>query len=64
MISLNYLYISSAQVPYGQGCRESLMLAGFRLSDSGFLNCSNCRVKLGAMYKESCHMTGEMMSNY
>lgn len=28
--------------------------AGFRLS----LNCSNRQVRLGAMYKESCDMTG------
>lgn len=58
MISLNYLYISSARVPYGQGVRESLAQAGLRLGKSGCLNCSNCRVKLGATNKESCDMTG------
>lgn len=58
MISLNYLYISSAWVPYGQGVRESLTQAGFRLSESGGLNCSNRQVTLGATYKESCDMTG------
>lgn len=33
-------------------------------SESGRLNCSNRRVKLGAMHKESCDMMGEMMGNY
>lgn len=64
MISLNYLYISPARVPYGRGCGEDLARAGFRLSESGCLNCGNRRAKLGAMHKESCDMTGEMMSNY
>lgn len=57
MISLNYLYIPSARVPYGQGVRESLTQAGFRLGESGCLNCSNRQVKLAATSKESCDMT-------